>query len=62
MKLYMAVEDDEYELPVFIEESRMALARKLGVSKTTVFRYYNGKTKESKTGYRFIEVEIDEED
>lgn len=58
----MAVDDDEYELPRFIEESRMALARQMGLNKTTVFRYFRGEIKHSNTGYRFIEVEIDEED
>jgi predicted transcriptional regulator len=59
---WMAVTSDKYELPICVEESCEALARKLGKSvsviKTNEHRHRNGK----RNGYKIVKALIDTED
>ena len=68
MTLYMAVTDDEYELPLAVCDLPSALARKLGVNTNTVAkelcydrkgnRHCNGKRR----GYILKEVEVNDDE
>ena len=58
-KLYMAVTDDQYELPVFIEDTMTALAEKVGVDTSTICKHIRGHLKgTSLTGYKFVKVRV----
>ena len=73
--LWMAVTADEYELPLVIEDTAAALARRLGVSENTVrtveYRGKNERYRRTKKGpmpgfgtrykVRKVEVEHNEE-
>lgn len=69
--LWMAVTADEYELPLVIEDTAAALARRLGVSENTVrtveYRGKNERYRRTKKGpmpgfgtrYKVRKVEVD---
>ena len=69
--LWMAVTADEYELPLVIEDTAAALARRLGVSENTVRTVeYSGKNERYRktrkgpmpgfgTRYKVRKVEVD---
>lgn len=59
--LWMAVEPDEYELPIFIADTPMELARLLGTSNTNVMN--SARLKECTgrhTGRKIVKVKKDE--
>jgi hypothetical protein len=60
--LYLCVTNDEYELPIAVEDSPTELAFKLGVNRHTILngisRYNRG---EIKGIYRRVEVELEDE-
>lgn len=70
--LWMAVTADEYELPLAVEDTAAALARRLGVSENTVrtveYRGKNERYRRTKKGpmpgfgtrYKVRKVEVDE--
>lgn len=59
--LYLAVEDDEHELPLFVSENREEMARKFGITannlgtQITRSRVYKRKNK----GVRFYKLEVE---
>lgn len=69
--LWMAVTADEYELPLVIEDTAAALARRLGVSENTVrtveYRGKNERYRKTRKGpmpvfgtrYKVRKVEVD---
>lgn len=69
--LWMAVTADEYELPLVVEDTAAALARRLGVSENTVrtveYRGKNERYRRTKKGpmpgfgtrYKVRKVEVD---
>lgn len=69
--LWMAVTADEYELPLVIEDTAAALARRLGVSENTVrtmeYRGKNERYRKTRKGpmpgfgtrYKIRKVEVD---
>ena len=69
--LWMAVTADEYELPLAVEDTAAALARRLGVSENTVrtveYRGKNERYRRTKIGpmpgfgtrYKVRKVEVD---
>lgn len=59
MRLILAVTNDEYELPVYIETSYLAMARKSGVSHPTIYRQCKGKC-QSSGDIKFVEVKIED--
>lgn len=66
MKLFLAVTRDEYELPVFVEDSVRELSEKVGIGKPTLYRHFNGKIKGNKdclfqTPYKFVRVEVEDD-
>lgn len=63
MKLYMAVTPDEYELPVHVAKTVRELARLTGCKQTSISQAMCRGTSGRGLGYRFIAVELpDEED
>lgn len=58
-RLILAVTNDEYELPVYIETSYLAMARKSGVSHPTILRQCKGRSA-SRGNIKFVEVKIDD--
>lgn len=60
MKLYMAVTADKYELPIDFGTSK-ELGKKFGVSEITVRTSAKQKRSGKEQGYKFILVEIPEE-
>ncbi|MDD3394879.1 MAG: hypothetical protein PHG19_09600 [Anaerotignum sp.] len=63
MKLYMAITQDKYGLPLALSESCRGLERQLGLKASTIASYiYHIKSGRLKTRYpRYILVEIEEE-
>ncbi|MEA5016146.1 MAG: hypothetical protein VB099_16465 [Candidatus Limiplasma sp.] len=60
MTLYMAVTADAYELPLIVEESPSALAKRLGIRSNQVSTACSGKRKNhsgKRRGYRIVRVE-----
>lgn len=70
MTLYLAVTADEYELPVFVTNSRAEMARWQGVSidaiAQAVYRYERGSNRKKQhhpqLGFRFCRVEVDDDE
>lgn len=70
--LWMAVTADEYELPLIVEDTAAALARRLGISEDTVrvmeYRGKNERYRRTKKGpmpgfgtrYKIRKAEVDE--
>lgn len=61
MKLYMAITQDKYALPIAISESCRGLERQLGLKASSIASYiYHIKSGRIKTKYpRYISVEIE---
>lgn len=53
MKLYMKTTTDEYELPIAVEDSPTALAKKLGIDRNSI----SSMCSKGVCGYYKIEVE-----
>lgn len=60
MILYMAVTADQYELPIAIETTAMALALKCGTSANSVFSSISKNYSGRKSGIKFMRIETDE--
>lgn len=61
MTLYMAVENDKYELPVAIAEKQIDLAKMLGISCAHLNRMINGKRSNGNNSkYKIYKIEIEE--
>lgn len=58
--LWIAVTNDDYELPAFVEESLKALAISMGADIGNVSRAAAGK-KDTCSGYKIRKVELDDE-
>ena len=56
MKMVMAVTNDEYELPVIIEKSYKAMARRTGYHEQTISRQCRGLIQESMSDIKFVDV------
>ncbi len=62
MTLYMAVENDMYELPVCVEEKVVTLSKKIGVEKRSISSMMCRRQAHRILGLRFVRVEIEEGD
>ena len=64
MKLYMAITNDKYELPVAVAERKSELARMMGRELSVVVNSLRrSKTVKNPTGkYKWAEVEVEDED
>ena len=64
MKLYMAMTNDKYELPVAVAEKKSELARMMGRELSVVVNSLRrSKTVKNPTGkYKWAEVEVEDED
>lgn len=62
MKLYMAMTNDKYELPVAVAEKKSELARMMGRELSVVVNSLRrSKTVKNPTGkYKWAEVEVEE--
>ena len=58
--LWLAVEADEYELPLAVEDSSEKLGRVYGLSKKTVASMVRYGSDGSKSGRKFVKVRIEE--
>ncbi len=60
--VYMAVTDDEYELPLAIGDSCRELGRIMGLDPGEICRLVNGKRKSVyKKGRKFVRVYVEDE-
>ena len=59
--LWLAVEADEYELPLAVEDSSEKLGKVYGLSKKTVASMVRYGSDGSKSGHKFVKVRIDDE-
>lgn len=58
-RLYIAVTNDEYELPVFIEETLDSLGEKVGVSGSNICHHLRGTAKcKPHTPYKYVRIEV----
>ena len=57
LKLVLAVTNDRYEFPVYIEDSYLAMSRKTGVPHPTIYRQCKGIS-HTKGKIKFVEVKI----
>ena len=64
MKLYMAMTNDKYELPVAVAEKKSELARMMGRELSVVVNSLRrSKTVKNPTGkYKWAEVEVEDDD
>lgn len=62
MRIYMAVTSDELELPLFVTDKAVELAKKFNIKPKTlsasIFHNRSGK----RQGYKFITVELGKEE
>lgn len=58
MMLYMKTTTDEYELPIAVEDSPTALAKKLGIDRNSISSMCSKKV----SGYYKIDVDLEEEE
>ena len=56
--LWLAVEADEYELPLAVEDSSEKLGRVYGLSKKTVASMVRYGSDGSKSGHKFVKVRL----
>lgn len=56
--IWVAVENDEYELPIFVEDSAEKLASKLGISRSAVNKRVDRKVQKIRSNYKIIKVEV----
>lgn len=61
MKLYMAVTSDELELPLFVTDKAVELAKRFNVKPKTLFTSIFHKRSRKRQGYKFIKIELDKE-
>lgn len=59
--LYLAVQADQYELPLAVEESASALARKMKVTERSIYHSVMKKYSGRNTGVKYIRIEGDKE-
>lgn len=59
--LWLAVEADEYELPLAVEDSSEKLGRVYGLSKKTVASMVRKGADGKRNGHKFVKVRIDNE-
>ena len=58
---YMAVTPDKYELPLCIPLTSMELARKYNISENTLFCAVSKNKSGTRSGRKFVRVELREE-
>ena len=56
--LWLAVEADEYELPIAVEDSSEKLGKVYGLSKKTVASMVRYGSDGSKSGHKFVKVRL----
>ena len=56
--LWLAVEADEYELPLAVEDSSEKLGKVYGLSKKTVASMVRYGSDGSKSGHKFVKVRL----
>lgn len=61
IKVYLAITNDIYELPVAIFDTAVQAAKWLGVNRNSIFNYIKYQTANKKYNIRFIKVIIKED-
>ena len=59
--IWMAVTADEYELPLYVADTRKELADKLGLRPCTIATAIKANCDGSISGRRYIKLEVDDE-
>lgn len=54
--LWMAVDADEYELPICVEDSAKELADRFGVTDTTIYNCVKRGRSGRENGYKYLKV------
>lgn len=54
--LYMAVSADEYELPIAVEDTAIALANKLGIEPISVYSSIANSRSGKITGHKLLKI------
>ena len=60
MKLYLAVTNDEYEMPIAVCDNATDLAKACGVSKGTIFSEISRNNTSAKAKRKYLRIEVDE--
>lgn len=61
--VYMAVADDEYELPIAVADGMREIARTMGVDPACVFRHVHGIVKgKYKMPCKFVKVYVEDQE
>ena len=58
--LFMAVEPDKYELPIYVTDNLQDMSDRFGVSKNTIKTSIAHDRKGNLTGRKFVKVEFEE--
>ena len=58
--LWLAVTADEYELPIFVEDTAEKLAKKCGLTTGAIFRSISRNSKNQRLKSKIIKVAIDD--
>lgn len=61
VSLYLAVSEDEYELPIAVAGSAQELERLLGLGKGTVSSHISHAKSRKRKRQRYFKIEIEEE-
>lgn len=61
MTLYMAVTADKYELPMAVEDTGAALARRLGCRPENIYHDISAKAPGTIRGFKFLKIEVEDE-
>lgn len=61
IKVYLAITNDIYELPVAVFDTAVQAAKWLGVNRKSIFNYIKYQTANKKYNIRFIKVIIKED-
>lgn len=56
--LWLAVTPDKYEFPIYIEDSSTKLAKRLGISASTVITSTSKNNNGRRTGRKIVKVEV----
>ena len=59
MTVYMAVTDDEYELPIAVAYTTQELEKMLGLGRQAVYNYLNRARKRKPKKQKYLRIELD---
>lgn len=62
MKIYMAVTNDKYELPIMVCNTYQDLARRIGVNKNSLLSEISKGNRNVKNNCKFVKVIVEEDE